>query len=325
MFAIVCEEFGPIENLRYKEIDTPEPAAGEVRVAVKAAGVNFPDALLVQGLYQIRPPLPFIPGAEFAGTIDAVGEGVSNFNLGDRVMTFSQQMGGFAEQAVVNARNLIPLHDDIPFTDAANLLCAHGTAHHGLKQRANLQPGENLVVLGAAGGTGLGAVQIGKALGAHVIAVCSNEEKLETARQSGADVLINSSEADLKAAIKEATDGKGADVVYDVVGGDAFHACSRAMARNGRLLVVGFASGDIPELAVNLALVKEYSVVGVFWGSWAAHEPKAFAANIAELFAWYLEGKVSVVTDTEYKLADTATALERIQQRSVKGKLVITT
>jgi NADPH2:quinone reductase len=239
-------------------------------------------------------------------------------------MTFSQQMGGFAEQAVVNARNLIPLHDDIPFVDAANLLCAHGTAHHGLKQRANLQPGENLVVLGAAGGTGLGAVQIGNAMGARVIAVWSTKEKLEIARHSGADVLINSSEADLKAAIKDATDGKGADVVYDVVGGDAFHACSRAMARNGRLLIVGFASGDIPELAVNLALVKEYSVIGVFWGSWATHEPKAFTANIAELFGWYLEGKVSVVTDTEYKLADTAEALERMQQRSVKGKLVIT-
>jgi NADPH2:quinone reductase len=324
VFAIVCTEFGPISGLEYQEVDTPEAGEGEVRVAVAAAGVNFPDALLVQGLYQIKPPLPFIPGAEFAGTIDAVGDSVSKFKVGDRVMTFSQQMGGFAEQVVVNVGNLIPLHNDVPFIDAANLLCAHGTAHHGLKQRANLQPGENLVVLGAAGGTGLGAVQIGKAMGARVIAVCSTEEKLEIARQSGADVLINSSEADLKAAIKEATDGKGADVVYDVVGGDAFHACSRAMARNGRLLIVGFASGDIPELAVNLALVKEYSVIGVFWGSWAAHEPKAFAVNIAELFAWYLEGKVSVVTDTEYKLADTAEALERMQQRSVKGKLVIT-
>lgn len=323
MFAIVCTEYGPISGLEYQEVSTPEPGEGEVRVAVKAAGVNFPDALLVQGLYQIKPPLPFVPGAEFAGMIDAIGEGVTNFEKGDRVMTFSQQMGGFAEQAVVNARNLIPLHDDIPFTDAANLLCAHGTAHHGLKQRANLQPGENLVVLGAAGGTGLGAVQIGKAMGARVIAVCSTGEKLEIAQQSGADVLINSSKADLKAAIKDATDGKGADVVYDVVGGDAFHACSRAMARNGRLLVVGFASGDIPELPVNLALVKEYAVVGVFWGSWAAHEPKAFAANIAELFGWYLEGKVRIVTDTEYKLTDTPKALERMQKRSVKGKLVI--
>ena len=325
MFAIVCAEFGPIEGLQYKEVDTPIPGKGEVRIAVAAAGVNFPDALLVQGLYQLKPALPFIPGAEFAGTIDAVGEGVSGVSVGDRVMTFSQQMGGFAEQAVVDARNIIPLHHDIPFIDAANLLCAHGTAHHGLKQRANLQPGENLVVLGAAGGTGLGAVQIGKAMDARVVAVCSTEEKLAIAEENGADVLVNSSEAELNKAIMEATKGKGADVVYDVVGGDAFHACSRAMARNGRLLVVGFASGDIPELGVNLTLVKEYAVIGVFWGSWAAHEPQAFAANVAELFDWYGESKVSIVTDTEYKLADAAKALQRIQQRSVKGKLVITT
>jgi NADPH:quinone reductase len=325
MLAIICSEFGPVSDLKFMEVDTPEPGPGEVRIAVAAAGVNFPDALLVQGKYQVRPPRPFIPGAEFAGTVELVGDGVKRVNPGDRVLAFSLQMGGFAEQAVLSANQLIPLPDSVPFVDAANLLCAHGTAHHGLKQRAKLQPDENLVVLGAAGGTGLGAVQIGKAMGARVIAVCSTEEKLETARQSGADVLINASESDLKAAINDATDGKGADVVYDVVGGDAFTACSRAMARNGRLLIVGFASGDIPQFPVNLALVKEYAVIGVFWGSWATHEPAAFAENVAELFAWYDQGKVSVETDTEYKLADTATALERMLQRNVKGKLVITT
>jgi NADPH2:quinone reductase len=325
VLAVVCNEFGPIENLEYTEIDTPEPGPGEVRIAVRAAGVNFPDALVVQGLYQSRPPRPFVPGSEFAGEIDAFGEGVTGFSVGDRVLAMSGKMGGFAEQAVVDARSVIPLDERVPFIDAANLLCAHGTAHHGLKQRANIQPGENLVVLGAAGGTGLGAVQIGKAMGARVIAVCSTDEKLDVAQENGADALIRSSGVDLKQAIKDATDGKGADVVYDVVGGDAFAACSRAMARNGRLLVIGFASGEIPKFPVNLALLKEYAVVGVFWGSWAAHEPKAFAANVAEMFDWYADGKIRVVTDTEYKLPETAQALERMQQRSVKGKLVITT
>jgi len=324
MFAVVCNEFGPVEDLEYKDIETPEPGPGEVRVAVKAAGVNFPDALMVQGLYQVKPPTPFVPGAEFAGVIDSLGEGVDKFEVGDRVLTMSNKLGGFAEFAIVDANRLIGIDEYIPCRDAANLLCAHGTAHHALKQRANLQPGENLVVLGASGGTGLGAVQIGKAMGARVIAVCSTEEKLEFARNNGADVLINSSDVDLKAAIKEATSGKGADVVYDVVGGDQFAACSRAMARNGRLLIVGFASGDIPQFPVNLALLKEYALVGVFWGSWAAHEPAAFAANNEELFGWYADGKVSIETDTEYKLEDTAKALARMQQRTVKGKLVIT-
>lgn len=324
MLAVVCNEFGPIENLEYREIETPAPGPGEVRIAVKAAGVNFPDALLVQGLYQRKPQTPFVPGAEFAGIVDAVGEGVDAFGVGDRVVTMSAEMGGFAEFAIVNAKKLISIDDRIPFRDAANLLCAHGTAHHGLKQRARLQPGENLVVLGASGGTGVAAVQIGKVMGARVIGVCSTEDKLEFAKRNGADVLINSSEVDLKAAIKEVTGGKGADVVYDVVGGDQFAACSRAMARNGRLLIVGFASGDIPTFPVNLALLKEYALVGVFWGSWVAHEPKAFAANLAEMFGWYADGKIRIETDTEYPLEDTAKALSRMQERTVKGKLVIT-
>lgn len=323
MLAIVCNEFGPIENLEFREIATPEPGPGQVRVAVKAAGVNFPDALIVQGLYQVTPPTPFVPGVEFAGVVDKLGEGVSSVAVGDRVLTMSNAMGGFAEQAIVDARSLVPLDERIPFTDAANLLCAHGTAHHALKQRARLQPGENLVVLGAAGGTGLAAVQIGKAMGARVIAVCSTQEKLDVARQNGADLLINASEADLKEAIKEATGGRGADVVYDVVGGDAFAACSRAMARNGRLLIIGFASGDIPKFPVNLALLKEYAVVGVFWGSWATHEPEVLVENLEEMFAWYAYGKIHVQIDTEYPLADTAKALARMQQRTVKGKLVI--
>ncbi len=323
IFAVVCNEFGPVDKLEYKKVELCEPGPGEIRLTVKAAGVNFPDMLLVRGLYQAKPPLPFVPGAEFSGAVNAVGEGVDNYKPGDRVAANSLALGGFAEQAVVNARNVMPIPDEMPFTDAANLLCAHGTAHHALKQRANLQAGENLVVLGASGGTGIAAVQIGKAMGARVIAVCSSEEKLEIARQNGADELINSSDADLKSSIKELTDNKGADVVYDVVGGDAFDACSRAMARNGRLLVIGFASGRIPEFPVNLALVKEYSVVGVFWGSWAAHEPRAFAANVRELMDWYAEGKVRVVTDKTFKLEDAANALKRLEERSVIGKVVV--
>jgi len=324
MYAIVCEEFGPIDRLKYKEVTSPEAGPGEVRLAVAAAGVNFPDALLVQGLYQVRPPTPFIPGAEFAGTVDQVGEGVDNFRVGDRVVAVSERMGGFAEKAVVGVWHVVKLADSIPLIDAANLLTAHGTAHHALKQRGRLQAGENLVVLGAAGGTGLAAVQIGKVMGARVIAACSSADKLALARANGAEVLINYSEQDLGAAIKEATGGAGADVVYDVVGGDAFAACSRAMARNGRLLVIGFASGEVPQFRVNLALLKEYAVIGVFWGSWVRHEPKAAAGNFEELFRWFDEGHVSVETDAKYPLARTAEALRQFQSRKVKGKLVIT-
>ena len=324
MHAIVCEEFGPVDRLRYKEVETPVAGPGEVRLAVAAAGVNFPDALLVQGLYQVRPPTPFIPGAEFAGTVDQVGEGVDSLSVGDRVVAVTERMGGFAEKAVVSIRHVVKLADSIPFIDAANLLTAHGTAHHALKQRGKLQAGENLVVLGAAGGTGLAAVQIGKVMGARVIAACSSPDKLSLARENGAAVLIDYSEQDLGAAIKEATGGAGADVVYDVVGGDAFAACSRAMARNGRLLVIGFASGEVPQFRVNLALLKEYAVIGVFWGSWVRHEPKAAARNFEELFRWFEEGHVSVVTDEKYPLAQTADALRQFQSRKVRGKLVIT-
>jgi len=323
MKAIVCEEFGPIDALVYKEIDTPEPGKGEVRVNVKAAGVNFPDGLLVQGLYQVKPERPFIPGMEFCGEVETLGEGVKHLKIGQRLICTSQSYGGFAEQAIVNSKLVMPIADEMSDVDAANIMCAHGTAHHALKQRARLKKGETLVVLGAAGGTGLAAVQIGKAMGAHVIAVCSSNEKLAIAKANGADDLINYKENDLKTAIKELTAGKGANVVYDPVGGDAFNACSRAMSRNGRLLVIGFASGTIPELPVNLALVKEYSVIGVFWGSFVMHEPMPFLQNMQELFGWYKEGKVSVVTDEVFALSKTKDALAKVFDREVKGKVVV--
>lgn len=324
MKAIVCEDFGPIENLRYQDLDDPSPAKGQVRVKVLATGVNFPDALLVQGLYQARPERPFVPGVEFCGEVEELGEGVKHLKVGQRLMCSSRDYGAFAEKALVDARAVMPIPDEVSDLVAANLMCAHGTAHHALKQRAKLKAGEHLVVLGAAGGTGLAAVQIGKAMGAKVIAVCSSDDKLALARANGADELIKAAEGvDLKAQIKALTGGKGADVVYDPVGGDAFDACTRAMARNGRLLVIGFASGRIPELPVNLTLVKEFSVIGVFWGSFVAHEPMIFLQNMQELFAWLKEGKVGVETDEVFPLSRTADALNKVMKRQVKGKVVV--
>ena len=242
MKAIVCEEYGAIEDLKYQEVEDLTPGKGQLRVKVKAVGVNFPDGLLVQGLYQAKPQVPFVPGSEFCGEILALGEGVKHFQPGQRLMCMSPTFGAFAEEALVHKSMVIPVPDGMRDEDAASILCAHGTAHHALKQRAKLAEGETLVVLGAAGGTGLAAVQIGKQMGAKVIAVCSTEEKLALAKQNGADETINYTSEDLKKRIKEITEGKGADVVYDPVGGDAFNACASAMARNGRLLVIGFAS-----------------------------------------------------------------------------------
>jgi NADPH2:quinone reductase len=294
-----------------------------VRVKVKATGVNFPDGLLVQGLYQAKPERPFIPGMEFCGEVEALGEGVKHLKVGQRLICSSQKYGGFAEQAVVNSKLVMPIPNEMSDIDAANIMCAHGTAHHALKQRARLKSGETLVVLGAAGGTGLAAVQIGKAMGAKVIAVCSSQEKLDIAKDQGADELVNYKEQDLKQALKDLTGGKGVDVVYDPVGGDAFDACTRAMARNGRLLVIGFASGSIPQFPVNLSLVKEFSVIGVFWGSFVMHEPMVFLQNMQELFAWYKDEKVSVVTDEVFPLSKTKDALAKVFNREVRGKVVV--
>lgn len=323
MKAIVCEKFAAVEELQYKEVEDPKAGPGEVVIDVSAIGVNYPDGLLVQGLYQMKPPFPFIPGNEVAGVISEIGEGVKHLKLGQRVIGLGM-LNGYAEKIALNAQMAMPLPDGIPDDEAAGLITAHATAHHALKQRAQLKAGEILVVTGAAGGTGLAAVQIGKAMGATVVAVCSNQEKLDIAKANGADVLINYVDSDLKTELKKLNDGKGVDVVYDVVGGDAFDACSRAMAWNGRLLVVGFASGTIPQFPVNLSLVKGYSVVGVFWGSFTMHEPKAFMENMLELMDWYVGGKVKVVVDETFTLADTAKALNKVLNREVKGKVILT-
>ena len=323
MKALVCEKFAGLDELNIQEVADPVAGAGEVLIDIAAAGVNFPDGLIVQGLYQFKPPFPFIPGNEISGRVSAVGEGVSRFKVGDRVIALSS-LNGFAEKLAISEKLVFPCPDAIPDQEAAALVVAHATAHYALRQRGNLQAGETLLVTGAAGGTGLAAVQIGKAIGAKVIAVCSTEEKLAVAKANGADVLINYSEKDLKSELKEITGGMGVDVVYECVGGDTFDACVRNMAWGGRLLVIGFASGSIPSLPVNLALVKSFSLVGVFWGTFTQKEPAVFMKNMQELVQWYAEGKVKVVIDKAFSLDNAVDALRKVMSRKVAGKVVIT-
>lgn len=324
MKAIVCKNFAPVSELSFMEVDEPSAAKGQVVVDITAAGVNFPDSLLVQGLYQMKPELPFIPGSEIAGVISQVGEGVPYLKEGMKVLGICG-LGGYAEKVAINANQVMPISDAIPLQEAAALATAHATAHHALKQRAQLKAGETLLVTGAAGGTGLAAVQIGKKMGAKVIAVCSSDEKCAVAKQNGAEITINYSENDLKDTVKSLTKGKGVDVVYECVGGATFDACSRVMAWAGRLLVIGFACGDIPKFPVNLSLVKGYSVVGVFWGSFTQHQPKEFMENMQELMAWYAQGDVKVVIDEAFSLEQAVDAIEKVTSRLVKGKVVLTT
>lgn len=320
MKAIICKTFGPLEDLVLEETADPVPGKGEILVRVEAAGVNFPDGLLVQGLYQLKPPTPFIPGMEAAGVVEALGEGVTRFAPGDRVASRTM-LGGFAEKVVVGETQAFALPDNMNGADACAMMVAFGTSHHALKQRANLLPGETLVVFGAAGATGIAAVQIGKIMGANVIAVASSEVKRKLALESGADEAIGYD--NLKDDIKKLTGGKGADVVYDVVGGEAFDAATRVMARNGRLLVIGFAGGDIPKFPVNLALVKEYSVVGVFWGNFTMYQPEDYAANMKELIGWYADGKITPLIEGRYPLEEAADVLKRILDRGAIGKIVL--
>ncbi|WP_026294461.1 NADPH:quinone oxidoreductase family protein [Salinimonas chungwhensis] len=322
MQAVVCHEFGPLTDLKIEETAIPSIKDNEVLIDVEAAGVNFPDALIVQGLYQLQPDTPFTPGCEVAGVVVKTGSKVSHLTPGQRVVGVCQ-IGGYAEQVAINAAQVLPLPDFINVEEAAALITAHATAHHALKQRANLQSGETLVVTGAAGGTGLAAVQIGKAMGARVIAVCSSEEKLALARQHGADEGINYTQEDLKESVKKLTNGNGADVCYECVGGDSFDAMSRAMGWGGRLLVVGFASGKIPKLPVNLTLVKGYAVVGVFWGVFTQKSPQVFAQNMQELMQWYQQEKVKVVIDKQFSLTDAAQALQYMTDRKVMGKVIL--
>ena len=323
MKALVCEAYGPVENLVYRDLPDPVPGAGEILVVVRAIGVNFPDGLLVEGKYQARPACPFAPGSEVSGDVIALGAGVNDFQVGDRVLSLTTRFGAYAEKIALPAAAASKLPPFMNYDQGAALLGATGTAHHALRQRGRLQAGETLVVLGAAGGTGCAAVQIGKAIGARVIAVCSSDEKIAFAKAQGADAGINYSREDLNQAIKRLTDGRGADVVYDAVGGDAFDACSRAMAWDGRLLIVGFASGRIPTLPVNLTLVKGYSVIGVFWGAFTEKEPAAHAANMRELFGWIETGQVKPVIDAVFPLQDGIAAIKKVTGRNVMGKVIV--
>ena len=323
MKAVLCKAFGPAESLVLEDIASPEPKKNEVLLQVHAAGVNFPDTLIIEGKYQFKPPFPFSPGGEAAGVVGAVGEKVSHVKPGDRVMALTG-WGSFAEEVAVPGYNVMPIPEGMDFASAAAFGMTYGTSMHALKQRANLQPGETLLVLGASGGVGLAAVEIGKAMGAKVIAAASSEAKLEVARAAGADVLINYSEGSLKDKLKEITGGQGVDVIYDPVGGDLFEEAFRSIAWNGRMLVVGFASGTIPALPANLTLLKGASLVGVFWGSFAQRQPQDNAANFQQLFAWFAEGKIKPLVSQTYPLAKAADAINHLGQRKAVGKVVVT-
>ena len=320
MKAIICKAYGSIDDLVYEEIDDPKPGSSEVVIQAEAIGTNYPDGLLVQGLYQFKPPTPFTPGTEVVGTVIETGENVSNVKVGDRVAGFSP-MGAYAQKVCVHKSTVMPVPPDADAGQITALMCGYGTSHHALKQRGQLQAGETLVVTGAAGLTGLAAVQIGKVMGARVIAVASSPEKQQIARDNGADEAIGYE--DLKDNLKRLTDGKGADVVFDVVGGEVFDACSRAVAWKGRLLIIGFASGTIPKFPVNLALVKGYSVVGVFWGSFTRQEPDVYADNMKELMGWYLSKQIDPIVEKTYALEDAVAALNHIHGRRAVGKIVL--
>jgi NADPH2:quinone reductase len=323
MKAVVCEKYGPPDSLVVKDLPSPRPGAGEVVVSVKAAGVNFPDVLIIENKYQFKPPLPFSPGSELAGVVKEVGEGVSAWRPGDRVMAFTTY-GAFSEEVKVEAARLFRLPAKMGFEEGAAFLLTYATSDHALRDRAALASGETLLVLGAAGGVGLAAVEIGKALGARVIACASSDDKLAVCREHGADETINYAAEDLRERLKALTAGRGPDVVYDPVGGPYTELAFRSIAWRGRLLVVGFAAGEIPKLPLNLALLKGASVVGVFWGDFARREPKQFGESLRQIAAWYEAGKLRPHVSQTFPLARAAEALKLMAARKVKGKVVLT-
>ena len=322
MKAIVCKAWGLPETLVIEEQADLEPAAGEIVIDIMAAGVNFPDVLIIQNKYQFKPELPFTPGNELAGTVHAVGAGVTQYKVGDKVFAFVPQ-GAFAQQVKVTADAVLPMAAGMDFDTAAAITLTYGTSHHAVVDRAQLKAGETMLVLGAAGGVGLAAIEIGKALGARVIAAASTAEKLAVCKEHGADVLINYTTEDLREAIKAATHGKGPDVVYDPVGGSYTEPAFRSIAWRGRYLVIGFANGEIPKLPLNLPLLKGASLVGVFWGDYARREPAHNLAAMQELMRWLAEGKIKPHISARYALADTPQALIDMASRKVTGKIVI--
>lgn len=322
MKAVLCKEFGPPESLVLEEVDSPRPAPDEVLVDVHAAALNFPDVLMIQGKYQSQPPFPFSPGGEIAGTVAEVGPSVQRFKVGDRVFG-GTGFGGFAEQVAVKERALKPMPENMSFQEASGISTTYGTSYYALKQRGRLEPGETLLVLGAAGGVGLAAVELGKAMGARVIAAASSDEKLAVAQKAGADELVNYADGELKEKVKALTDGKGADVIYDPVGGELFNQCLRCINWYGRILVIGFAAGDIPKAPINLLLLKSSELVGVFYGAWSARAPDEAAANFQEILDFYRNGKIKPLVGAEYPLEDYAAALRCLMERRAVGKVVV--
>ena len=322
MHAWLCETPTGVDALTWKELPTPVPQAGEVLLEIKAASLNFPDLLIVQNKYQMKPPLPFVPGSEYAGVVQALGDGVKHLKVGQHVACLSGT-GGFASHTIAPAALCMPLPDGFGFVDAAAFIMIYATSHHALVDRGQLKAGETVLVLGAAGGVGTSAIQIAKAMGARVIAAASTDEKCALCKSIGADATINYTTENLRDAIKALTDGKGPDVIYDPVGGDFAEPAFRSIAWRGRYLVVGFASGPIPALPLNLMLLKGASVVGVFWGGFAKNEPKANAAMMMELANWYAQGKIKPVIDSTMPMADLKAAYAHMGSRSVKGKLVM--
>ena len=322
MHAWLCETPTGIDSLTWKNLPMPVPGPGQVLIEIKAASLNFPDSLIVQNKYQIKPPLPFVPGSEYAGTVQAVGEGVTRLHVGQSVACLSGT-GGFGTHTVAPAALCMTLPSGFSFEDAAAFIMTYATSHHALVDRAQLKAGETVLVLGAAGGVGTAAIQIAKACGARVIAAASTDDKCTLCRQLGADATVNYQTTDLREALKALTAGTGPDVVYDPVGGDLAEPAFRAIAWRGRYLVVGFAAGPIPALPLNLMLLKGASVVGVFWGDFAKREPQANAAMMHELANWYLQGKIKPVIDRVLPMANLKTAFALMASRNVKGKLVL--
>ncbi len=323
MRAIRCKALGELDGLVYEETESPQPTAQEVRVRVRACGVNFADTLIVAGTYQIKPPLPFSPGFEVAGEVIAAGSGVTRFRPGQRVMAIVE-WGGFAEEVVAPQTQVFALPDGVDDVTAAGFPIAYGTSHFGLKFKAGLKAGETLLVLGAAGGVGLTAVETAKLMGATVIAAASGDDKMRIAREAGADAVVDARAPDLRERIKELTAGRGVDVVYDPVGGEAFEAAMRATAPGGRLLIVGFASGEVPQIPANILLVKNLSAIGFYWGAHKTLAPAQMAASFEELLDWLAAGRLRPHVSRTYPLADAAAALKELRARKTTGKVVLT-
>jgi NADPH2:quinone reductase len=319
---VLCKAYGPPESLVLEEVDDPVAGDGQVVIDIHACAVNFPDVLIIQDMYQFKPPLPFSPGAEVAGVVSSVGPGVTGLAVGDRVLA-NPGWGGLAEKVAVSAAQAMPIGDEIDFEHASAFMYAYGTSHYALKDRAHLQPGESLVVLGAAGGVGLAAVELGALMGANVIAAASTDDKLELCRDYGAAMTINYSTEDLKTRIRELTGDVGADVVYDAVGGQYSEPALRSMAWEGRFLVIGFAAGDIPKIPLNLALLKSCDIVGVFWGAFVARDRARNRENIDELMSWWRAGKLRPHVSALYPLEKSADAIRELADRRAKGKVVV--